>query len=153
MRMEAIISDCKKYRYSLLREWDQSKPKVLFIMLNPSWADSEKNDPTTTRCINYAFNWGYGGMFIGNIFAYRARDPKILLRASDPVGPMNDYYLREMQRECDMIIAAWGNEPILKKIPFSINAIKSLFILDLTKSGTPRHPLYLKSNLEPKFFQ
>ena len=51
----AIISDCGKYRYELHREWDKKKKKVLFIMLNPSTADSDNDDLTTIRCMkNYS---------------------------------------------------------------------------------------------------
>ena len=65
----AIISDCGKYRYQLWRKWDPSLPVVLFIMLNPSQADASEDDPTIRRCINYAKSWGYGGIYVGNLFA------------------------------------------------------------------------------------
>ena len=41
---KAVISDCGKYRYELHRQWDKDKDKVLFIMLNPSTADSHEDD-------------------------------------------------------------------------------------------------------------
>ena len=75
---KAIISDCGKYRYELHREWDKSKKKVLFVMLNPSTADGLNNDLTTIRCINFAKKWGYGGIMIGNIYPFRAKRPKHL---------------------------------------------------------------------------
>ena len=45
MKRDAIISECGKYRYSLMREWNKNKGKVLFIMLNPSKADDKEDDP------------------------------------------------------------------------------------------------------------
>jgi hypothetical protein len=36
---DAIISEDKLYRYGLSRNWDTSKGRILFIMLNPSTAD------------------------------------------------------------------------------------------------------------------
>ena len=46
----ATISTCEKYRYQLWRKWDEGKKCLVFIMLNPSTADAENNDPTITRC-------------------------------------------------------------------------------------------------------
>ena len=66
------------YRYLLWREWnsDRAVPRlqrdrqtVSFIMLNPSRADAEVNDPTITRCINFALSWGYGRLEVVNLFA------------------------------------------------------------------------------------
>jgi hypothetical protein len=72
----AIFSDCRKYRFALRRNWDESKPYVMFIGLNPSTADEIENDPTINRCISYARSWGYGGLFMANLFAFRATDHK-----------------------------------------------------------------------------
>ena len=45
IKRDALISKDKKHRYSLKRIWDDKKPKVLFIMLNPSLANSDQDDP------------------------------------------------------------------------------------------------------------
>ena len=50
MKKKAIISNSGLYRYELHREWDKKKGKVLFIMLNPSTADANKDDLTTIIC-------------------------------------------------------------------------------------------------------
>ena len=71
IRRNAELSACGKYRYRLSRIWDDKKPLVLFIMLNPSTADAEQDDPTIRRCIAFAKNWGYGGFMAGNLFAFR----------------------------------------------------------------------------------
>ena len=47
------------YRYSLWREWDSLRPIVAFVMLNPSTADTAKDDPTIRRCASFARSWGY----------------------------------------------------------------------------------------------
>ncbi len=57
------------YRYLLWREWDSQGKTVSFIMLNPSRADAEVNDPTITRCINFAKLWVYGRLEVVNLFA------------------------------------------------------------------------------------
>ena len=51
----AVFSDCQRYRYRLWRTWDSSKKPLVMVMLNPSIADAEQNDPTVERCQRRAF--------------------------------------------------------------------------------------------------
>src|SRR5262245_19133112 len=90
---EALISPCGLYRYWLTRTWDNSLRRVCWVMLNPSTADAEQDDPTIRRCVGFARSWGAGGIIVVNLFAFRASDPKALLRAADPVGPDNDGHI------------------------------------------------------------
>ena len=87
---DAQFSECGKYRYWLSREWTFGENSIAFIMLNPSTADSIKNDSTVTRCIRYAQQFGYQKLIVLNIFAYRSTDPKELYRICDPVGSKNE---------------------------------------------------------------
>ena len=144
---KAIISDCGKYRYELHREWDKSKRKVLFIMLNPSTADGLNNDLTTIRCINFAKKWGYGGIMIGNIYPFRAKRPKDLkkwIKNSEVYEYYreldNENHVYEMAQKADMIVCAWGcNHP---GIPEWVDELGDLFYLELCKDNiTPKHPL------------
>lgn len=41
MLKEALLSEDRKYHYILSRTWDEAKPAVLFIGLNPSTADKK----------------------------------------------------------------------------------------------------------------
>ncbi|MEY3303023.1 MAG: hypothetical protein RLZZ139_1396, partial [Cyanobacteriota bacterium] len=45
MKKGAVIDKTGLYRYSLWREWDIDKSKIVFIMLNPSKADASIDDP------------------------------------------------------------------------------------------------------------
>ena len=145
---KAIISDCGKYRYELHREWDKSKRKVLFIMLNPSTADGLNNDLTTIRCMNFAKKWGYGGIMIGNIYPYRTKRPKHLrqwmkMRFKEDYPEIDRYnkdHVHEMAQKADMIVCAWGcNHP---GIPEWVDELGDLFYLELCKDNiTPKHPL------------
>ena len=97
MERGAKFSLDRVYRYRLWRFWDKRKGIVLFIGLNPSTADEKVNDPTIRRCIGYAMDWGYGGMLMGNIFAYRNTYPETLkICGVDPIGIENDTELRAM---------------------------------------------------------
>ncbi len=93
----ADISEDGFYRYSLWRTWDLSKPSCLFVMLNPSTADANRNDPTILRCIRYAEAWGFGELLVGNLFAYRATNKAVMKRQTNPVGPQNDETLRHLE--------------------------------------------------------
>jgi len=154
----ALISQCKKYRYLLGRVVGDSKKVCLFIMLNPSTADAEKNDPTITRCMHYASAWGYGRMVVANLFAYRATQPSELKKVDDPVGPSNTMYLeailKEVKETGGTVVCAWGNHGSLLFQSRKIRSfLKSQGIvptgLKVNKSGEPSHPLYLSKSLIP----
>lgn len=59
MKKEAVLSEDRKYRYLLSLTWDDTKPTVLFIGLNPSTAD-EKED--TLLLINVSVTLKVGDM-------------------------------------------------------------------------------------------
>lgn len=148
MKKTAILSNCEKYRYSLTREWDATLPKVLFVMLNPSTADAKDDDPTIRRCIGFAKAWGYGGIMVGNLFAYRATNPKELKKVQVFNNEINDNHLVNMAYDCQIVIEAYGNPPI--RVPdYPLRAMPHLFHLGLTKKGNPKHPLYLPKDLKP----
>lgn len=154
MTKTATISDCGKYRYNLTREWDNTLPRLLFIMLNPSTADAEVDDPTIRRCVSRAKDLGFGSVEVVNLFAYRATDPNELKQADDPVGPMNDVHILGAVSRAQTIIAAWGAKGGLNQQDRHVSGLLgqvSLKCLGTTKDGCPKHPLYIASNqpLEP----
>mgnify|MGYP000880158315 CR=1 FL=1 len=85
----AGFSPDREFRYTLTRRWDD-RLLVNFLMLNPSTADENIEDPTIRRCMGFARDWGYGGLMVTNIFAYRSTDPKALYKVPDPTGPANN---------------------------------------------------------------
>lgn len=150
MKTDAKFSKCRKYRYALWRTWDDTKPLVMIIGLNPSTADETENDPTITRCINFAKSWGYGGVCMANLFAFRATEPNDMKASPEPVGLDNDAWLVKLSKEADIVVAAWGNHgSFLKRSNIVKDALSSLYFIKMNKSGEPAHPLYLKSNLKP----
>ena len=151
----AVFSVNRVYRYSLLRHWGGLfyKGRVMFIGLNPSTADEVKNDPTVRRCIGYAKAWNFAGMYMANIFAFRATKPEKMKAADDPVGPTNNDALICMARSSDLIVAAWGAHGAHKGRDKEVKQLLTgLHYLELTKHGHPRHPLYLKKSLTPIFW-
>ena len=51
---------------------------MMFIGLNPSTADERLDDPTIRHCVGFAARWGYGGIFMCNVFTLVSTDPKKL---------------------------------------------------------------------------
>ena len=151
----AEISECGRYRYALRRRWDDSKPAVMFIMLNPSIADARQDDPTIMKCIRYAQSWGYGELLVGNLFAWRSSRPEALLSTADPVGPDNDAALLAMAQRASRIIAAWGSWGSHCGLKERAQIARRLFDGRLyalkinSGSGQPGHPLYLPDSIKP----
>ncbi len=155
----ATISTDEQYRYDLTRAWSPANRKITWVMLNPSTADAEQDDPTIRRCIGFSQMWGYGGMTIVNLYAYRTSDPKELLKVKDPNGPENHDTILRRVSESELVVAAWG--AFTEKVTFTRGrpSVESLCrrldvplrCLGTTQSGAPRHPLYVKGTtpLEP----
>lgn len=140
------------FRYSLTREWDSTLYKLVIVMLNPSTADETADDPTIRRCITFAKRQGFGGMFVVNLYAYRATNPDDLVRFGWPEGAHNDATLRrvfEIQRAARQpILVAWGAKAQAERVErFLKQAVGcQLFSLGVTKYGAPRHPLYVRGD-------
>lgn len=150
LRSTATFSPCRTHRYALHRIWDEASPPAMFIGLNPSTADETKNDPTVRRCIGFARRWGHGGLIMTNIFAFRSTDPNALTAAKDPIGPRNDRWLRQLQHEAAIVIAAWGIWGALHNRGREVlDLLDAPHCLGITKCGAPRHPLYLRADLMP----
>jgi hypothetical protein len=141
------------HRYALYRIWDESKPLIMFIGLNPSTADEKKDDPTIKRCVAFAKHWGYGGLIMANIFAYRATDPRKMKKAADPVGPDNDKWIRKLAKKADKVVGVWGNHGTHQNRGADVvEMFPRLFCIAKNKSGTPAHPLYKKMTNGPMPF-
>lgn len=174
----ARISKCGRYRYSLWREWrgthdpehwrwygtkdgaghEWGDPKsVLFVMLNPSTADGEADDPTIRKCAGFARRWRYERLEIVNLFAYRATKPRELFaadaRREDIIGWENSSLVARAAREAGIIVCAWGAHAAGHD--FHIETVRGWLIssapqyhLGLTAHGYPRHPLYVPYDQE-----
>ena len=139
----AKISACENYRYWLGRMWDGNKQFIGYIGLNPSTADAMKDDPTIRRCIGFARDLGYGGIYMLNVFALRSTNPKALSAHPDPVGFENDETLDYMATKCQRIIACWGSYPLARSRAGLICRGRVLECFGVNADGQPKHPLYL----------
>ena len=154
----AHISACGGYRYWLRRDWADAKwpaiqPSLLvFVMLNPSTADAELDDPTIRRCVGFAKREECAGVAVINLYAGRATEPDNLFRMSDPVGPENvNWWHTWLRPKTNKIVCAWGADsrvrPQARKfLSLAAEYGSELWCLGLSKDGSPRHPLYLRAD-------
>ena len=119
-------------------------------MLNPSTADARQDDATIRSCVRLLVGLGYGSMEVVNVFGWRATDPKELEKSPDPIGPMNERVVDAAINRCDVVICAWGAHSLVaRKSNFLLGRIRSCrpaaYCFGKTKTGAPKHPLYIKS--------
>lgn len=149
MKSDAILSDCGTFRYWLTRDWEPSLPRATFIMLNPSTADAQQDDPTIRKCFGFCQRLGFGGFIVVNLYAFRATKPKDLKQASYPVGPDNDAHIHTaVNNFTDTVICAWGSNAKGLARPVEVLAMlkswgKKPQALQINAGGIPAHPLML----------
>ncbi|EBA04353.1 MAG: DUF1643 domain-containing protein [Paracoccaceae bacterium] len=154
----AIYSPCEKYRYSLTRVWDETAPRALYVMLNPSTATEVQNDPTVERCERRSRALGFGAFQVCNIFAWRDTDPRNMKAAKDPVGPANNATISDACKWANTIVCAWGTHGAHlargKEVTKLMRATNlPLFHLGLSKAGHPKHPLYISYETQPVLWE
>lgn len=165
VRLSAVISDDQAYRYALVRRWhfpglmdlEHSRAPLTVIMLNPSTADGDVDDPTIRRCVGFARALDLAGLLVVNLYAWRATKPYDLWRADDPVGPHGDKFILEAAaRTVELgspLVAAWGAGARQDRVDHVLGLVEqagaTLTALGVTATGAPRHPLYLPAAARP----
>lgn len=148
LRLGARFSHCRRYRYRLWRTWDDRKPPIVYIMLNPSNADDQQDDATITRCIRRAECLGAGGIIVMNLFSFVSTKPHDLYHVEDPVGPDTDAELLDACRGALHVICGWGNHGRYRQRDIQLlsllraNGIQPK-ALHINGDGSPKHPLYV----------
>jgi hypothetical protein len=155
------FSQDRKYRYRL--DFDVDPPlgpkgvgRIVWILLNPSTADENNLDPTLRRVRNYARAWQYRTVTILNLFAWRATQPSALLEVPDPVGPDNDREIVAAIIDADRVVLGWGavyprlrpRAREVEELLENADVLGDAMAIGTTKSGEPRHPLYMPAAAE-----
>lgn len=155
MLRTAHLSDDGVYRYRLIRSWG-GRRMLRWIMLNPSTADHQVDDPTIRRCIGFARTLGFDGIEVLNLYAYRATRPAELWVTAEPTGGQrNDIALANLLVQAayaDLpVIAAWGAHAETDRVAWlaDLPGAEQLRALHITKTGAPGHPLYLPGDCLP----
>ncbi|WP_113132720.1 DUF1643 domain-containing protein [Rhizobiales bacterium] len=152
MTRRAVFSECGLYRYLLEHDFGGSGPRISLGMVNPSDANSEKNDPTMTKVDGFAMRLGASKVSVWNLCALVNKEVKALAAAADPIGPENDAYIARAIMDADIHVVAWGPA---SKLPKALRTRWRSVVDVLTKAGAnpmcwgtaldgqPRHPLML----------
>lgn len=156
----AVISPCGKYRYWLTRYLGglTSKGHICFVMLNPSTADADLDDPTIRRCMGFARREGFDQLSVVNLYAFRATNPDDLIGLTDDEaqGPDNWRWVYQAIEMADVVVAAWGASIGRKGMPAPTDWAtpeRLIHCLGTTKDGHPRHPLYVKGDQPLEWFE
>ncbi len=161
----ADISPCGLYRYRLWRDSGKvAAPRICFVMLNPSTADAEQDDPTIRRCLGFAKSLGYENLDVVNLYAFRTTDPQALSDTQDPVGPLNDLRIEQTAEVAQLVVAAWGATVVkvglsgtatartalrISKVAQLLARYAPVHCLGTTQAGAPKHPLYVRGDTQP----
>lgn len=139
----AHFSDCKNYRFVLWRIWNVAQPKLMIVGLNPSTANERTNDPTISKVVRIARRWGYGGIFMTNLFPFVSPNPDDLKgRTTDRIDE-NDEWLRYTRTLCQDVMFAWGNFPVHGRDEVVKKMFPVAICVAINKNGSPKHPLYV----------
>lgn len=161
MAEAAFSRGLRSYRYALTRTWEPRATVLPWVMLNPSTADAFRLDPTVTRCADFSRRWGYGGLVVLNLYAYRSTDPRALRGVwPSAVGPSNDDVIGRWLaalawRAPSDVVCAWGSNAEPGRARHVVQLIRDAghrpARLGINRDGQPRHPLYVRSatTLEP----
>jgi hypothetical protein len=159
----ASFSGCGHYRWWLQRQWSPQRPRLIFIGLNPSRADGQRDDPTLRRLQGFARGWGFGALEVLNLFARISPSPALLRRAADPVGTDTDAWIRArlVAEPQAALWLGWGTGGRWAGRDRAVLALlrarladegpgRPCFSLGVTAAGQPRHPLYLAADRRPQ---
>ena len=155
----AVFSSDRRYRYWLEAKLSDADGICMFLMLNPSTADEVQSDPTVTRAKGFARSWGYGTLWVCNIFGLRATQPAVLRRDPEPIGDDNDEHILDRALMADALVCAWGNHgEHLDRGSQVMNMLEShapgvrMGHLGMTLKNQPKHPLYLRADTQLSYF-
>lgn len=167
---DASFSRCGQYRWflqrALVEPLQAEVPRTLiFVGLNPSRASQHCDDPTLRRLSAFGTRWGYHQLVVINLFARISPSPGALRHCSDPIGDKTDAVLQHWMEDWadhpswDLWLG-WGNRGTLLQRDQTVVTWLALclrrrragagpLILGTTRSGQPRHPLYVPGDRVP----
>lgn len=154
-RAGALLSKCGQYRILLWREWgeDDSPPAALWIGMNPSTATDNLDDPTIRKELGFTRRTGLRRYVKANVMDYRATYPQALTAPGiSPCSADNLRTIRQAAGRAEIIILAYGSLPRhLSTYAHDVMQIlrrdgRDLWAIGLNKDGSPKHPLYVRSD-------
>ena len=157
----ATFSPEGRFRYSLERAWDPKLPRFTFILLNPSEAGADRDDRTSQRLHALTVSNGGGGYELVNLFAMVDTHQSDLIypAAVGETTRANDEWISRAVDRSDTLVLGWGDgsgkgptaAPRKAGVKRRAKEVWSLvrysrpMCFTVNASGSPGHPLYLKS--------
>ena len=94
-------------------------------------------------------------MFV-NLSASRTPKPKEMKAAADPVGSLNNRWIKSWSVLASILVAAWGTHGTYRgrdREVLKLLARHKIMCFGKTKHGHPKHPLYLRSDTKLEVFR
>jgi len=148
----ATFNDDRTRRFDLTHAWGWERALLPWVMLNPSIAGGGQTkdnlDPTLRRVRGFTKAAGaYDGFVVFNLYSLISTDPAGLA-GEDPLDLTYDMMPMREAATYPLVVMAFGAHP---KAAARLEAVWSVFAaagtgvvaLGTTKSGAPRHPLYM----------
>lgn len=152
MIRNATFSEDRTRRFDLIRDWRDEigapGKTALFVMLNPSKAGEEQDDPTIRKVVGFGKRWGFGRVVVVNLIATVSTDPWAL-PPWEGLDIENISIIKAWLALVDLVVAAWGSQPraLCRTIALSEHIYQfrqiaevPLYCIGTTKSGDPLHP-------------
>jgi hypothetical protein len=150
LRLARITPD-GVYRYWLqqyVTPADEEGPYALWVMLNPSTADAERDDATVRKVREFSRRAGYKRFVIVNLYAFRTPSPRVLFQVSPSlrIGSENDETIERFAKNAQAVFVAWGTNAQPARVA-EVAAIlarsgpRPVVALAYAQEGQPIHPL------------
>jgi len=165
MIKQATFSQDRKRRFDLIRDWRDEigvpDKTALFVMLNPSKAGENEDDPTVRKVMGFARRWGFGRVVLVNLNPIVSTDPWEL-PPWNGIDIANKLFIERWMQDVDLVVCAWGSPPsaICRKIAmeeliYSFRQVvrTCLHCIGLTKGGFPLHPSRVAYTKHPQLWE
>ena len=165
MGLDCLATSDNLYRYWLKRAVPSPEAigkMGIFLMLNPSRARGNQDDPTQRKCEGFSRRLGFDTYGLINLFAFSTpyQDELFLKGYENAVGEDGCQIVHQALHAAKHhnwpVIAAWGSTSKLRTREKEFVGIRArevaryaekidlpLYCLHTTEDGTPRHPLML----------
>jgi hypothetical protein len=172
---EALFSQNGENRRELRRWWGEPPLRwAAWLMLNPSNANKERDDPTTKLVTHFTREWGYDGWIVVNLYPFISSIPSRMWQwaAWDKNGPdwlardamsLNLADIERVGRMASIRIVAFGAEAGRRAQPWVEQCLEAfsqpaedsedderLWCLGKTIDGSPLHPMARGKNRVPR---
>lgn len=171
---DALFSRNGQNRRELRRWWTNHPLRwAAWLMLNPSNANKEQDDPTTRLVTHFTQKWGYDGWVIVNLYPFISSIPERMWQwaAWEKNGP--DWFARDdlqanlsdierVGRMASIRVVAFGVQPAQRDEPWLEQCLEAfsqpadnpacdvLWCLGKSIAGQPLHPMARGKNRIPR---